>query len=282
MVSDNKDGFILKIDDKNEVMGVIKISKVSYPQNIAEYLNTALTIAKASSLVVSNIRRYEEILESKKQEHDLTDTLKVMNKILRHDIANNLSVEINGIELYNLKKEECFLKMVQDSAYGSVETIKNIKDMEKHLFSDEQGLLPYHVHNMIENTCAHFDILSNIEGNTLIMADSAFPSTIENIVRNAQIHGKADDIQIIIEDNKTNCIINIKDNGVGIPEEIKTHIFDEGFKYGDSGNTGLGLYIVKKTIERYRGTISVKNNESKGMTFVIELPSIHTIQNAMA
>lgn len=274
LIYDNLDGFILKINDKTEVMGIIEVQKVSYPQNITEYLNTAILISKASSLVVSNIRRYEELMESQKQQHDLTDTLKVMIKILRHDIANNLNVEINGIELYNLRKEERFLEMAQQSAYRSVETIRNIKDMEEHLFSDEQGLLPYHVHNIIESTCAHFDILSNIEGNALIMADSAFPSTIENIVRNAQIHGKADNVQIIIEDNKANCIINIKDNGVGIPEKIKTQIFDEGFKYGDSGNTGLGLYIVKKTIERYQGTIYVKDNEPKGATFVIELPSI--------
>ncbi|GEM_PF-1078846 len=275
LIFNNRDGFILKIADSNEIMGTIEVQKVFSPQKISEYLNTALIIAKASSLVVSNIRRYEELSESKKQQRELADMLMVMNKILRHDIANNLNVEINAIELYNLKKEDRFLKMAQDCAHRSAKTIENMKDIEESLFSDERDLLPYHVRNTIESTCSHFDILSNIEGDALIMADSALPSTIENIVRNAQVHGKADDVQIFIEDDETKCTINIQDNGIGIPEEIKTRIFDEGVKYGDTGNTGLGLYIVKKTIERYKGTVSVKNNEPKGATFVIELPSIH-------
>lgn len=145
LIFNERDGFILKIGNQNEIMGAIGVQKVFSPQKIHEYLNTALIIAKAASLVILNIRRFEELKESKRQQHELADMLKVMNKILRHDIANNLNVEINAIELYNLKKDKKFLKMAQDSAYRSAETIDNMKDLEDCLFSDEQNLIPYHV-----------------------------------------------------------------------------------------------------------------------------------------
>lgn len=277
LISENRDGFLLKVKNYTGTMGIVEVKGFSLPENIKEYLNTAIVIAKASSLVVLNIRRYQEILESKKHQQNLTDTLKVMNKILRHDIANNLNVEINGIEIYLLKKDEKFLEMAQSSAYRSVETIKNMKDMESQFISDDPNLIPYHVHDIIESACKYFNINISIEGNALIMADSALPSVIENIIRNAQIHGNADSIRVTIEDDQTNCRISIMDDGIGIPDAIKIHIFDEGFKYGDTGNTGIGLYIVKNTIERYNGNISVKDNIPHGTVFVIELPSIHTI-----
>jgi two-component system sensor kinase len=67
------------------------------------------------------------------------------------------------------------------------------------------------------------------------------------------------------------CEIRIADNGKGIPDEIKDDIFEEGFSYGDSGGSGLGLYIVKKTIERYDGSVRVENNKPSGSVFVIHL-----------
>ncbi len=281
LISENRDGFLLKIKNQADVMATVEVKGFSYPGDINEYLNTALIIANASSLVVSNIRRYQEILESRKRQQDLADTLKVVNKILRHDIANNLNVEINAIELYNLKNDAKFLEMAQSSAHRSVETIRNMKDIESQFLLDSQDLLPYHVHDLIKGACMHFDIKSSIEGNALIMADNALPSVIENIIRNAQVHGKADSIHVTIDDDQINCKICIMDNGVGIPDKIKAYIFGEGFKYGGTGNTGLGLYIVKKTIERYNGTVSVSDNIPKGASFVIELPSIHTVDSSM-
>ncbi len=44
------------------------------------------------------------------------------------------------------------------------------------------------------------------------------------------------------------------------------------FKYGKTGNTGMGLYIVSKVIERHHGRIEVKDNDPKGTTFIITIP----------
>ena len=64
---------------------------------------------------------------------------------------------------------------------------------------------------------------------------------------------------------------------MGIPEEIKNKIFDEGFYHGVSGHTGIGLHIVKKTIERYGGHIYADDNKPKGAVFVISLRKVLNI-----
>ena len=87
---------------------------------------------------------------------------------------------------------------------------------------------------------------------------------------NAIIHGKASKIDILLEENEE-CIIKIADNGSGIPDEIKSKIFEERFSYGDAKGSGLGLYIVKKMVEKFDGSIEVKDNEPRGAIFIIKL-----------
>ncbi|MEM2716548.1 MAG: ATP-binding protein, partial [Archaeoglobaceae archaeon] len=68
--------------------------------------------------------------------------------------------------------------------------------------------------------------------------------------------------------------IRIADFGKGIPDEVKPRIFEEGFTYGEKASTGLGLYIVKRLVERYSGEIKVEDNKPKGTVFVIRLRAV--------
>jgi CheY-like chemotaxis protein len=67
--------------------------------------------------------------------------------------------------------------------------------------------------------------------------------------------------------------ITISDNGEGIKPESISKIFERGFK-DRKGGTGLGLYIVKQTVELHKGTIEVMNNKNNqdGASFYIKLP----------
>ena len=70
--------------------------------------------------------------------------------------------------------------------------------------------------------------------------------------------------------------IEIKDNGVGIPESIIDKIFDPYFttkhKSDIHSGTGLGLFIAHQNIQGHGGTIEVKSNVREGTTFTVSLP----------
>ena len=85
------------------------------------------------------------------------------------------------------------------------------------------------------------------------------------------MHGKTDKIDIVNKKINGKCEVRIADYGKGIPDEIKDKLFDEGFFYGDAGHTGLGLYIVKKVVERYGGEVYVEDNKPRGAVFVVRL-----------
>ncbi|ASA22955.1 ATP-binding protein [Paenibacillus donghaensis] len=72
--------------------------------------------------------------------------------------------------------------------------------------------------------------------------------------------------------------IEIRDQGVGIPPEDLTYIFDRFYKAdkarvrGESGGTGLGLAIVKNIVESHHGNISAASKLGEGTTFTLRLP----------
>ncbi|MEI6345950.1 MAG: HAMP domain-containing sensor histidine kinase [bacterium] len=71
--------------------------------------------------------------------------------------------------------------------------------------------------------------------------------------------------------------VSVADQGIGIPDEQKSHVFERFFRArnaikAENGGTGLGLFIVKKIIEDHGGTIRFVTRENSGTTFTVELP----------
>lgn len=71
--------------------------------------------------------------------------------------------------------------------------------------------------------------------------------------------------------DQSNIIIEVSDRGAGIPPERQNDIF-KPFMTTKKEGTGLGLPIAKKVIEAHGGTVKIKNNSDKGVTFRITLP----------
>ena len=67
--------------------------------------------------------------------------------------------------------------------------------------------------------------------------------------------------------------IIVSDTGVGIPEEVKSKIFEPMFTTKAKGQ-GLGLAVAKRLIEALNGTITFESEKGKGTKFVIELPLV--------
>ena len=65
----------------------------------------------------------------------------------------------------------------------------------------------------------------------------------------------------------------VTDNGQGIAEDVVPKIFNMFFRgTNQSKGSGLGLYIVKETLDRIRGVISVRSEVQVGSTFTVEIP----------
>lgn len=81
----------------------------------------------------------------------------------------------------------------------------------------------------------------------------------------------------VVKDGKR-VVVAIKDNGLGIPEDFKKHIFEKFSRVerpqpGMQG-TGLGLFIVKQLVHRMGGEIWFESTEGKGSTFSFSFPLV--------
>ncbi len=224
-----------------------------------------------------NMHELSTALEARRQAEqrivELNEALRLINKTIRHDILNDLTVMKLDLDFYlNKKKGMEVLWDAVSIVERSVNFIRKMRDLESAV-SYGAPLKPYSVKKVIREVSKHFlSMKFKIEGGGKVLADEALVSVIENIVRNALIHGGANEVQVEIKKDKESVQISLSDKGVGIPNKTKAKLFTEGFKFGKTGNSGLGLYISKKTIERYGGQIWVEDNKPKGTKFIIKLP----------
>jgi PAS domain S-box-containing protein len=199
------------------------------------------------------------------------ERLKTATSILRHDIINDLSVIKSAVDIYRNEQDETMIDEIEKRVERTINTIHNQRDQVKfldtHIDLDEYDLKEV-VHEVIKK---FRNLEINITGAGKVYADHAIYSVIENIISNAVRHGKTSKLDIDIRCGKEFCEIRLADNGIGIPDEIKDKIFDEGFHYGESGHTGIGLYIVKRTIEEYNGEVFLEDNQPHGAVFIIRL-----------
>lgn len=96
-----------------------------------------------------------------------------------------------------------------------------------------------------------------------------------NLIENAvKYGGNAPEIHINLQQQNHKIIIEVTDNGIGIPDKEKSKIFDKFYRVGSEDTrktkgTGLGLYIVKEIVLAHNGKIEVRDNMPRGTVFRI-------------
>ena len=99
-----------------------------------------------------------------------------------------------------------------------------------------------------------------------------------NLLENAVKYGdQSPNIDTQISQKNGSIFCEISDNGIGISDKEKKHIFKKFYRVGSeetrtTKGTGLGLYIVKEIVKAHGGEIRVEDNFPKGTRFKITLP----------
>ncbi len=208
--------------------------------------------------------------EAERQIAELNDTLRLLNKIMRHDIVNHMQVTQSAIELYEESEDEELLEKASRRMQQGISLIKRMRGLESMVATGKK-LEPIDVREVAEEVMADCTIECSVDGEAVVMADEALHSVLRNLLDNAVKHGDASHVAVELSCSDDACTIRVADDGTGIPDEAKERLFEEGFSHGDSAGSGLGLYIVRQTVERYGGSIRVEDNEPQGTVFDIQL-----------
>ncbi len=226
---------------------------------------------------LKNIKLVEANRKIRSQNKELKyhrEHLRLINKILRHDLLNNLSATKSAINLFNHQGRKDMLDEGLTKINNSVKLIRQMKDLE-FFISTHKGLKTYKLSDVFAKLIRNYSQMEfSVTGDSEIFADDSIYSVIENILNNAIVHAGVDKIDVVITEQDNWCLLKIADTGKGIPVELQDKVFEESFTYGDTGNTGLGLFIVKKAIERFGGSVYIENNKPSGTVFNIVLKKV--------
>ncbi len=106
-----------------------------------------------------------------------------------------------------------------------------------------------------------------------------FREVITNLSDNAVKYTERGKLSLAITGNQEVVQVRLADTGPGIPAEDLPHLFQKFYRVDNSatrsiGGTGLGLFICRKIVELYGGTIWAESTLGKGSTFYINLPRL--------
>jgi signal transduction histidine kinase len=240
--------------------------------------------------------RVEKKLSAKNQEtQQQNEELKKVNAELdrfvysaSHDLRSPLSSMAGLINLQKIDRpdSDIYLDMIEGRVQVMDKFIHDILDYSRNTrlqVMNEKIQLKNLIHEVWDTL--KFDLVNDqptihIELNQVseIITDvSRLRVVLNNLLANAIKYKdpfKAKSYISISSYNKANkCIIEVKDNGIGIANEHQSKVFDMFYRAtAKASGSGLGLYIVKESLEKMNGTISVESQLGEGSTFRVILP----------
>ena len=198
-----------------------------------------LELARLNKNDPKEISRYFEMM---------TDRIHTMEGFIREitDYSRNARLEI--------KTETVNIKSVIDEVIHSFELLANEAGVEFDVkvdqnpdlhISTDTGRLKVVLNNLIANAIKYHDPLKS---KRFVKIQATAPNSL--------------------------CAINITDNGSGIEQEYHDKIFDMFFRASEKSNgSGLGLYIVKQTVEKLGGTITLESKVHIGTKITVDIPN---------
>ena len=255
-------------DDGSDTDAIDFISKPIIPILLINKVKAFLEIynyRKDLEIEIEKRKIAEERISSQKEQ------LELMNKILRHDLINYFTITKSALDLYNYEDDKSMMKEAYNSIDKGCDLIYKMGDLNI-LLERNPEMRTFNLNDVIESVKPEYPSLKfTISGKGNVICNEIIHSVFNNIFSNAERHGNAKNISINISAKDNFYEIRIANDGTNIPDDIKEKVFDESFSYGESGQSGIGLYIVKKAIENFGGSIYVEDNKPQGVVFVIKL-----------
>jgi PAS domain S-box-containing protein len=200
--------------------------------------------------------------------------LTLLSSITRHDIMNQITVLSGSLEIALGKVKEPERIANINRALKAAKTIQRQISFTKE-YEDLGARTPVWQRVSVALRSATSQITTDTisfelpDDNLEIYADPLLVKVFYNLFDNARQHGgTVTRIRVAHHPAGTGLVISVADNGVGVPLEDKTHVFERGF----GKNTGLGLFLSREILSITGISISETGVPGKGALFEIAVP----------
>jgi signal transduction histidine kinase len=260
-------------------------------------------LARLPSAIANALRqRQDEVAKIKANEALMlqNEELKKINKELDsfvYSVSHNLKAPLMSVlGLINIARMEDgkngnmfsnYFDMMEQSIHKLDDTLKEILEYSRNA-RQELAIDEVDVAKIIAD---NLERMQYIPGSELIRKDVTINSTaqlhadayrisvifnnlISNAIKYSDPHKDDPFLKIDIDINDQKAVFLVEDNGIGIAKEYISKVFDMFFRAtAQKEGAGLGLYIVKETVEKLHGIINIESEPRVGTSFKIEIPN---------
>ncbi len=268
---------------KTPSLGIVDIRKSFYFWTI---LTLIIVLIFGTALIMRTVAHEMEILKIKSDfvssvSHEFKTPLTSIKALVERLQSGKVS---------KATKMDQYFSVISQDAEKLTRLVNNILDFSKiEEGKKEYELVESNISQLVTQQIEPFQkdvikegikIQAQIEKDIppVAMDKIAVSQAINNLLDNAvKFSPEGKDIKVNVTKDKENVVIDIRDNGIGIPPDEIDKIFDKFYQASNAlkqsvKGTGLGLTLVKHTIEAHGGTIHVKSKVGQGSTFILSFP----------
>jgi signal transduction histidine kinase len=231
--------------------------------------------------------RQQQMLERRNEE------LALLNRIVRHDIKNDLTVILGWCDaleehvepagkdhLDRIMRASDHIAGIAETAGEFMEILEGESDPELHPVALEPILRSEVKKAGSAHGTATITMTDDLPAGLAVLADDLLSSVFRNLLNNAVTHNdKADPkITVDVEAATETVTVHVADNGPGVPDSQKAEIFGRGEMGAKSHGSGIGLYLVNTLVNIYEGEVTVEDRgvwldepELEGSVFSVTL-----------
>jgi len=246
-------------------------------------------------------KRLEAEMALREQNDELIKINKELDSFV-YSVSHNLRAPLMSVlGLLNLARNEGhdpdehfsgYFKMMEQSIHKLDETLKEILEYSRNA-RNEVSLTKIDIKGVVEESMErlkYLDGYSTLTKNFVVVGDEPvysdeyrlsviFNNLLSNSIKYRDPNRTDSFINIHIEISANEIKIDFIDNGIGIKDELLPKIFNMFFRASTrSEGAGLGLYIVKETVEKLKGSIEVKSTVDVGTSFSIRIPNLEQVE----
>ncbi len=232
---------------------------------------------------------FEDISQRHEREQELevmTRQLEVLNRVVRHDIRNEMAVLLGFIETAADAVEDPTASEHLERAQQAGEHVVSITNAARDLMDVVTRSEPPELDAIPIRPILEEEMEMVREGNpeatvrfdgdipaVEVKATELLDSVFRNLLTNAIVHNDQDEPTVTVSANRDDEALRVfvADDGPGIPDEQKWKIFGKGELGLESEGTGIGLYLVENLVAQFGGDVHIEDNEPRGAVFVVEL-----------
>jgi len=276
----------------------------SLPENALEDSDVSEDLLDVTEYKIKKMKEIQDdfskenaVLEEKLMRSERLALVGQMAAGYAHELNNSLTTMLGYTELVHnvintnypeLRELLDKITTITNQTQRASQLTQNLLDISRKKSSERE---PTDVHKLIEQVLTYTEHRAHADG---LKAVSTFEPTLPrisvdprrveqvflNLILNAyHAMAKGGTLSITVREvqREMGSVLQLAfaDNGHGIAKENLKEIFDPFFSTKEgSGGTGLGLFISRKIVESYQGTIDVNSEENKGTTFTVEFPAL--------